>query len=235
MEFGRGRSRGVSRPAIGRTIRESISGLITFSARLYAVGRVNAGAPGRTMDVRRMEMKVCLVGEAAVGKTSLIRRYVLDDFDDKYIQTLGTKVSKKELQVPRPKGDDPLKVDMTIWDIMGQKGFRELLKEAYFYGARGILAVCDVTRRATLDDLDDWIEGVYSVTGKIPIQFLANKVDLKDQLQITEDEMVQAARAYDSPFHFTSAKAGVNVETAFQSLAERVAKERYARKVVAEE
>lgn len=187
------------------------------------------------MEVRRMKMKVCLVGEAAVGKTSLIRRFVLDDFDDKYIQTLGTKVSKKELVTQAPDSSGELKVDMTIWDIMGQKGFRELLKEAYFYGAKGILAVCDVTRRRTLEDLDDWIEGVYSVTGRIPIEFLANKVDLKDEGEVGEEEMVQAARAYDSPFRFTSAKSGVNVEIAFQSLAERIAKERYARKVAPEE
>src|SRR5712664_1590970 len=192
--------------------------------------RVNAQRGTAPMDVRRMKMKICLVGEAAVGKTSLIRRFVLDDFDDKYIQTLGTKVSKKELTMTHPYGDGELKVDMTIWDIMGQKGFRELLKEAYFYGARGILAVCDVTRRKTLDDLDDWIEGVYSVTGKIPIEFLGNKIDLKDQIQISEDEMTQAARAYESPFRFTSAKAGVKVEDAFQSLAQRD-----ARKIVAEE
>jgi len=182
-----------------------------------------------------MKMKVCLVGEAAVGKTSLIRRFVLDDFDDKYIQTLGTKVSKKELSAPNPDSSGELKIDMTIWDIMGQKGFRELLKEAYFYGAKGILAVCDVTRKRTLEDLDDWIEGVYSVTGKIPIEFLANKADLKDEAQIGEDEMVQAARAYDSPFHFCSAKTGVNVEIAFQSLAERIARDRFSRKPVGEE
>ena len=195
-----------------------------------------ATLPGRSsVDVKRMKVKVCLVGEAAVGKTSLIRRFVLDDFDDKYIQTLGTKVSKKELSVPGSEGPGELKIDMTIWDIMGQKGFRELLKEAYFYGAKGILAVCDVTRRRTLDDLDDWIEGVYSVTGRVPIEFLANKIDLDAEKQIGEDEMVQAARAYDSPFHFTSAKSGVNVELAFQSLAERIAKERYTRKVVVEE
>ena len=98
------------------------------------------------MEAKRMKVKVCLVGEAAVGKTSLIRRFVLENFDDKYIQTLGTKVSKKELSAPNvdPSGD--MKIDMTIWDIMGQKGFRELLKEAYFYGAKGILAVCDSTR-----------------------------------------------------------------------------------------
>ncbi len=178
------------------------------------------------METRRMKMKICLVGEAAVGKTSLIRRFVLDDFDDKYIQTLGTKVSKKELTMTHPFGGGELKIDMTIWDIMGQKGFRELLKEAYFYGAKGIIAVCDVTRKSTLDDLDDWIEGVYSVTGKVPIQFLANKVDLKDKAEFGETEMLQATRAYDSPSAFTSAKTGESVEPGFQSLAERVAKER---------
>lgn len=187
------------------------------------------------MDAKRMKVKVCLVGEAAVGKTSLIRRFVLDNFDDKYIQTLGTKVSKKEMSAPDVDGSGEMRIDMTIWDIMGQKGFRELLKEAYFYGAKGILAVCDSTRKKTLEDLDDWIEGVYSVTGKIPIEFLANKVDLTDQLQVTEDDMVQAAKAYDSPFHFTSAKTGINVELAFQSLGERIAKERFVRKLVPEE
>lgn len=174
----------------------------------------------------RMKMKVCLVGEAAVGKTSLIRRFVHDDFDDRYIQTLGTKVSKKELVIDHPTESGDLHVDMTVWDIMGQKGFRELLKEAYFYGARGIIAVCDVTRRSTLDDLDDWIEGVYGVTGRIPIEFLANKIDLKDKTQFGEEELRQSARAYESPYHFTSAKTGENVDAAFKNLAERVAAER---------
>ena len=187
------------------------------------------------MDAKRMKVKVCLVGEAAVGKTSLIRRFVLDNFDDKYIQTLGTKVSKKEMSATDVDPTGNLKIDMTIWDIMGQKGFRELLKEAYFYGAKGILAVCDGTRKKTLEDLDDWIEGVYSVTGKIPIEFLANKVDLQEQVQVTEDDLIQAARAYDSPFHFTSAKTGVSVELAFQSLAERIAKERFVRRLVPDE
>src|SRR3989475_4947308 len=190
--------------------------------------RVNAQRGTAPMDVRRMKMKICLVGEAAVGKTSLIRRFVLDDFDDKYIQTLGTKVSKKELSVSQD--GEAVKVDMTIWDIMGQKGFRELLKEAYFYGAKGVIAVTDVTRKTTLDDLDDWIEGVYSVTGKIPIQFMANKWDLKDQAEVGEEEMGQATKAYDSPFFLTSAKTGENVESAFQNLAERIAKDRLGKK-----
>ncbi|MFQ6106688.1 MAG: Rab family GTPase [Thermoplasmata archaeon] len=173
---------------------------------------------------KKMKMKICMVGEGAVGKTSLIRRFVLDKFDDKYLQTLGTKVSKKEIVVDYPERDVELQVDMTIWDIMGQKGFRELLKEAYFYGAKGIIAVCDVTRKDTLSELDDWIEGVYSVTGRVPIEFLANKVDLKDAKAIAEKDLEQASRAYDSKYFFTSAKTGVNVEEAFKELAEKIAR-----------
>jgi small GTP-binding protein len=173
-----------------------------------------------------MKMKICMVGEGAVGKTSLIRRFVLDEFDDKYLQTLGTKVSKKEMVVDYPEKNVELQIDMTIWDIMGQKGFRELLKEAYFYGAKGVIAVCDVTRKDTLSELDDWIEGVYSVTGRVPIEFLANKVDLIENKAIADTDLEQASRAYDSRFYFTSAKTGENVEDAFKQLAEKIAREK---------
>lgn len=173
---------------------------------------------------KKMKMKICMVGEGAVGKTSLIRRFVLDEFDDKYLQTLGTKVSKKEIVVDVKEKDVELQIDMTIWDIMGQKGFRELLKEAYFYGAKGVIAVCDMTRKDTLSELDDWIEGVYSVTGRVPIEFLANKVDLKDDVAIDENDLEQASRAYDSRFFYTSAKTGENVEEAFKELAEKISR-----------
>ena len=155
----------------------------------------------------------------------------MDAFDDRYIQVLGASVSKKSM---RPQVDgETISLDLALWDIRGQKA-SEMIKEAYFYGAKGIIAVCDVTRRSTLDDLDDWIEGVYSVTGKVPIQFLANKWDLRDRAEFAETEIHQATRAYDSPFSFTSAKTGENVEAGFQSLAERVAKERLAKAPVEE-
>lgn len=173
------------------------------------------------MERQRMKVKICLVGEGAVGKTCLIRRFVHDQFDDRYISTLGAKVSKKELLVDGEQGG--LDVDMTIWDIMGEKGFRELLKEAYFHGAQGVLAVLDLTRKETLSELHDWIAAVVKVTGNIPVEILANKVDLKDQMAVTEQDVAGMAKAHGAPYLLTSAKTGQNVEAGFANLAKTIA------------
>ena len=178
----------------------------------------------------RMKTKVCLVGEGAVGKTALIRRFIHDQFDDKYISTLGAKVSKKEISMQSPN-DDNVHIDMTVWDIMGEKGFRELLKEAYFYGAQGILAVCDITRKETLTELEDWIAAVNRVTGNIPAIFLGNKADLAEGTQITEVDLSHFATAHNGPFFFTSARTGQNVAEAFQELAHQISAREIANQV----
>ncbi len=178
------------------------------------------------MEPERMKVKICLVGEGAVGKTCLIRRFIHDQFDDRYISTLGAKVSKKEIQVDMD--GTPVAIDMTIWDIMGEKGFRELLKEAYFHGAQGVLAVCDVTRMQTLTDLDEWVAAVVKVTGQVPVEFLANKADLKDEQEVQAADLEAAAKSHHAPFMFTSAKTGENVEQAFADLAKMISAQAHA-------
>ena len=170
------------------------------------------------MATRHLKSKVCLVGEKAVGKTSLVRRFVMNMFDEQYVTTIGTRVSKKEVHVSMPDAARSVQVDLMIWDIMGEKGFRELLKDAYFYGANGILAVADVTRRRTLDDLDDWIDSVEQIVGKVPIIIVVNKTDLSNA-QFRERDVAQFAKAYGSEFFLTSAKTGEHVEAAFAKLA----------------
>jgi len=171
------------------------------------------------MEIERVKMKICLVGNQSVGKTSLIRRYVFDEFDDRYITTLGTKVTKKKLDMVLEEQDLRLDIDMIIWDIMGQIGFRKLLKEAYFYGASGALAVADCTIKDSLHGLNDWLDGVYTVTNKIPIVVMANKVDLTDRIVIEERDVKKIAETYKSPYYFTSAKTGENVENSFKDIA----------------
>src|SRR3989442_4879312 len=93
---------------------------------------------------KHLKAKVCLVGDVAVGKTSLIKRFVQDQFDDRYIATVGTKVTKKSVDVVW-KGA-PATLDMMVWDIMGEEGFRVLLSGAYFDCTPGMIAVRDLTR-----------------------------------------------------------------------------------------
>src|SRR5437899_9544703 len=170
-------------------------------------------------EAQRIKTKVCLVGEAAVGKTSLIRRFVQDEFDDRYITTLGAKVSKREMQFGTPDRTQ-IHMDMTVWDIMGEKGFRDLLKEAFFHGAKGVVAVCDLTRYSTLKELDDWVQGVFNVAGEVPVVFAVNKIDLKDEVMILygDREIEQAARALEAPYFYASAKTRGDVKTLFRRL-----------------
>jgi len=138
------------------------------------------------------------------------------------VVTVGTKITKKEVKVFKPELEGEVRVDMTIWDIMGEKGFRELLKDAYFYGANGVLAVADLTRKKSLDDLDEWIDGVEKIAGKVPIFLAVNKSDLIDQAQYSLKEVSQLAKAFDSDFLHTSAKTGEGVEQCFKKLGDLV-------------
>ncbi len=181
-----------------------------------------AESRGFTLKKDKMKAKVCLVGERAVGKTSLVRRFVLDEFDDRYIRTLGTKVSKKELDIVREDLDTEFEMNMTIWDIMGEKTFTDLLKEAFFTGASGVLAVCDLTRKDTLKELKGWIDGVYGVAGEVPIVILGNKSDLRKRKALTKKDLDRMSKKYKSKAYLTSAKTGAHVEDVFRQLAENI-------------
>lgn len=172
----------------------------------------------------QLKSKICLVGEKAVGKTSLIRRYVLDQFDDDYIRTIGAKVSKKTMRVTLPERKAPVDITMAIWDIIGHMGFRQLLADVFFEGAQGIVAVADLTRRDTFSILGGWIESVESVSGKIPVVLAANKADLTSEMQYGEPEVAQMATVLGCGHVLTSARTGLNVEEAFLRLASLIAK-----------
>ncbi|MEE9174254.1 MAG: Rab family GTPase [Thermoplasmata archaeon] len=167
----------------------------------------------------RVKLKVCLAGDVAVGKTSLVRRFVCDEFDDRYLSTLGAKMMKKEIQAEMPGSRRQGHVDLIIWDIMGYRGFQELLKEAYFRGSQGILAVCDVTRPETLVGLEDWRRAIEKVAGGLPSYVLANKVDLTEEAQLWGEDLEAFCEGWGgSPYLLTSAKTGENVEEAFEGL-----------------
>ena len=172
------------------------------------------------MEKQKIKVKVCLAGEPMVGKTSLIRRYVLDEYDDRYIATLGAKVTKKELTSHDPARGE-FAVTLILWDIWGNKNVRELLKDAYYHGAHGIIAVCDVTRPETLKELDAWAQAITSVAGDIPVCLLANKNDAADK-PLKEAAIRKFAEERGWPVFLTSAKTGDHVEEAFGEIVRHI-------------
>jgi small GTP-binding protein len=173
------------------------------------------------------QKKIVLLGDSAVGKTSLIRRYVFDQFEGSYIATIGTKITMKELKIR--KGGQVVKLIFMIWDIIGREGYHGLHART-FVGVHGAILVADLTRRETLNNLERyWIPFLFKVVEKVPMVFVCNKSDLKGEFEFEPDDLAEVARRYNGylnnilPSHLmsnysTSAKTGDNVEQAFESM-----------------
>ena len=159
--------------------------------------------------------KVCLLGDYAVGKTSLVRQFVYSLFDDRYISTIGVKVSRKTMAIPVQ--DQVVELNMMLWDLAGSEEF-STVRASYLRGGSGAILVCDLTRPQTLDSLPSYAQDMRQVSPGAPIIVAANKRDLVEQQQVTSAHVERAATALDAPYYLTSAKTGHDVEAAFRHL-----------------
>jgi len=165
--------------------------------------------------------KICMLGDPAVGKTSLVGRFVFSMFDDKYIETIGAKVTKRTMAIEKKSTRQRFRLKLMIWDIAGQKTL-DFIKPTYYRDAEGALIIADYTRRETLDNVSRWGQSIREVCGQIPIVVLVNKSDLRDHAQFTADEAVEVAGRMDAPSFLSSAKTGENVENAFSTLGRKL-------------
>lgn len=172
--------------------------------------------------LKEVQKKIILLGDGAVGKTSLIKRFVVDKFDDRYIATIGSKITAKELQIV--KDEKVFYLKLQIWDILGQKGYTKL-HHSSFRGTDGVILVADITRKDTFHSIECyWIPKAQNIIGTVPFVILANKSDLIENAEFKEEEQREFAAKYDVPFYLTSAKNGENVKSAFYVLGRRMLK-----------
>ena len=170
------------------------------------------------MELREILKKVVLLGDGGVGKTSLINRYVVNKFDDKYIATIGTKVSRKDLQVIKPNLIINLRV--MIWDILGQKEYSKI-RSASLSGAQGLILVGDLSREETISSLTEfWLKEAEAVIGSVPTVLVGNKSDLADKEMIAATVLESEGQRLGFPTYLSSAKTGENVEDIFMTLGE---------------
>ncbi|WP_287586719.1 Rab family GTPase [Candidatus Borrarchaeum sp.] len=156
--------------------------------------------------------KVIVVGDAAVGKTSLMFRFVHGSFQRDYKMTIGVNFATKMVTL-----DGGTKVKLSIWDTAGQERFHFLLP-SYYDGSSGGLVVFDVTRRESFTNLAKWVEQVRGKTGNIPLLIIGNKADLEDLRAVTQEEAKQFAQQNGVVYTETSAKTGENVNDVFAAL-----------------
>ncbi|MCE7741030.1 MAG: GTP-binding protein [Candidatus Heimdallarchaeota archaeon] len=162
--------------------------------------------------------KVLLLGDAAVGKTSLVQRFVHDRFDSSYLMTIGMEPSEKHVDLK-----DGTRVALSIWDLAGQERFR-FIRHTFYTGAKAALLVYDLTRAATLKNVHKWSKEFIENCGKDVVKILVgNKEDLKDQIAVSKKECEEAHTKMKSHNSFqTSALTGAHVEEAFSEIAERL-------------
>jgi len=159
-----------------------------------------------------------MLGASAVGKTSLVRRFVDGIFREDYVTTIGVKIDRKSVAL----GDGT--VDLLLWDVNGEDRFQRV-SSSYIRGSAGYLLVADGTRPQTLETARDLHKRARDTVGKVPYFLLINKVDLRDAAspgsspwQVTPD-LLQDLGIQDGPILYTSAKEDTRVEHAFASLA----------------
>lgn len=161
-----------------------------------------------------IQKKICMIGSFAVGKTSLVSRFVNSIFSDKYLTTVGVKIDKKNILL----GTQEMK--FLLWDLAGKDEFQEL-RVSYLRGSSGYLLVADGTRPKTLDVAINLQQEVEAALGKVPFVFIINKHDLIEEWTIDESDIEQL-RSKGWEVILTSAKKGQSVEEAFLNLGARM-------------
>ncbi|MHA1132417.1 MAG: Rab family GTPase [Candidatus Helarchaeota archaeon] len=160
--------------------------------------------------------KLCVVGDAASGKSSLIRRYASKTFDESYLPTIGADFTIKQIEYPAEDGTIAV-VTLSIWDMGGQERFKNI-REHYFLGANAAFVLFDLTRKQTFHNLEKWLGDIDRFCGHIPIIVIANKIDLPN-IEVTQEEIGQFISQKNLKVFRTSAKTGENVEKIFDVIA----------------
>jgi len=153
------------------------------------------------------------LGDEGVGKTSIITRFMYDNFNDTYKVTIGIDFVSKTMYL-----DDRI-VRLQLWDTAGQERFRSLIP-SYIRDSSVAIVVYDITNRASFMNTEQWIDDIRSERGNdVVIMMVGNKTDMQDKRKVSMAEGEQQAKKYGVMFIETSAKAGYNVAALFRKLA----------------
>ena len=164
--------------------------------------------------------KLVLIGDSGVGKTNILSRYIRNEFSYSSRSTVGVEFGSKII-----KTNEKL-IKIQIWDTAGQERYKSITS-AYYKGAKGAFVVYDITRKDTFVNVDKWIGELKSIGNEdVFILLIGNKCDLEGQRQVSTEEVTKKAEQLKVAFCETSALDGKNIEYAFETLVDEVAKKK---------
>ena len=163
-------------------------------------------------------LKYIIIGDAAVGKSNLLLRYVHGQFKPEYQLTIGVEFGAKNINISSKI------FRIQIWDTAGQENFRSITR-AYYKNSVCALVVYDISSRDSFNNVTSWIEDCKNQSPKtIFMVLVGNKCDLEDKRQVTYEEGKELADKNEMMFFESSAKDGINVEEIFENSAKEIAK-----------
>eukprot|EP01017_Pseudomicrothorax_dubius_P028320 TRINITY_DN335_c0_g1_i1.p1 TRINITY_DN335_c0_g1~~TRINITY_DN335_c0_g1_i1.p1 ORF type:complete len:208 (-),score=44.00 TRINITY_DN335_c0_g1_i1:165-788(-) len=160
--------------------------------------------------------KLLLIGNSAVGKSSLLIRFSDNIFNESFLPTIGVDFKIRTLDLSGKVAK------LQIWDTAGQERFKNITS-SYYKGAHGVVLVYDITDRQSFKDVENWLGEVGKHANENIVKLLVgNKADLESQRQVTTEEAREFANSLGIKFVETSAKSSSNVETAFRTLSTEI-------------
>ena len=169
--------------------------------------------------------KTVVVGDGAVGKTSLVMSFTEQKFNTQYIMTIGSNFALKLIPTDVLSTEDKEYPDvrLQLWDLAGQPHFKAV-RHPFYKGSSGIIFVFDVTRPDTLEHLTGWREEILKqIKPTTPNILIGNKIDLKNERKVSAEQAQKVAKAFGSAGYYeTSAKDGININAGFQTLARKI-------------
>ena len=162
-----------------------------------------------------ISLKILLVGDSAVGKTTLLIKYIEDKFSDTHITTIGVEYKDKIITI------NDRKVNLQIWDTSGQERYQAINKN-FYRNADGIIFVFDVTKDESFQHLKNWLNSSQDCDKEFKRIIVGNKIDLEDKRVVNKERIEHFAEKENLEWFETSAKDGTNVDAIFQKIGELI-------------
>ncbi|CAI5441350.1 unnamed protein product [Caenorhabditis angaria] len=162
------------------------------------------------------KFKVVLLGEGAVGKSSLVMRYVKNKFTSRHLSTIQASFQTQKIQI------DDDEVELNIWDTAGQEKYHAL-GPIYYRGSNGVLLIFDVTDQRSFEKVKMWVRELRATLGNSAVlMIVGNKIDMENERTVSRETAEEYAKTENAFYSETSAKENIGISTAFETLTEKM-------------